>query len=145
VASALAEVLSSLPADHPQRDTLLASYDVMMQTLLKFQTDGGMWRQVIDYEPSWTESSATAMFAYALQVGIDHGFLDLPGSEEAVEKAWLALSRLIDAEGNVRDVCVGTGKKNDLEYYLARPRVTGDFHGQAPVLWLATERMRGIE
>ena len=26
-------------------------------------------------------------------------------------------------------------------YYLARPRVAGDFHGQAPVLWLAVQRI----
>jgi len=145
VAAALAEVLSSLPEQHPLRGNLLASYRLMLNTLLDYQTEDGMWRQVIDYEPSWTESSATAMFAYALQLGIDRGFLQREGAELAVQKAWSALSRLIDAEGNVADVCVGTGKNNDLDYYLARPRITGDFHGQAPVLWLATELLPNVE
>ena len=27
------------------------------------------------------------------------------------------------------------GKKNDLEYYYDRPRIIGDYHGQAPMLW----------
>ena len=39
-------------------------------------------------------------------------------------------------------VCEGTGKQNNLAYYLARKRRTGDFHGQAPVLWAATALMR---
>mgnify|MGYP007102614714 CR=1 FL=1 len=26
-------------------------------------------------------------------------------------------------------------KKNDLQYYYDRPRRTGDYHGQGPVLW----------
>jgi len=37
----------------------------------------------------------------------------------------------------VREVCIGTNKLNDFNYYLDRPRTTGDFHGQAPVLWCA--------
>jgi len=39
-------------------------------------------------------------------------------------------------------VCQGTGKKNDLQYYLDRERITGDLHGQAPVLWCATALLR---
>jgi hypothetical protein len=39
-------------------------------------------------------------------------------------------------------VCEGTGKKNDLDYYLTRARGTGDFHGTAPVLWCASAVLR---
>jgi len=35
------------------------------------------------------------------------------------------------------DVCVGTNKNADREHYLKRPRINGDPHGQAPMLWLA--------
>ena len=44
----------------------------------------------------------------------------------------------IDKNGDVREVCVGTNKKNDKQYYYDRPRITGDYHGQAPYLWCAT-------
>ena len=37
---------------------------------------------------------------------------------------------------------VGTGKKDDLQYYLDRPRAVGDAHGQAPMLWSATALLR---
>ena len=43
----------------------------------------------------------------------------------------------IKDEGKVSDVCVGTGKSDDINYYLNRPKVTGDLHGQAPILWFA--------
>jgi unsaturated rhamnogalacturonyl hydrolase len=49
----------------------------------------------------------------------------------------------IDREGNIREICVGTGQINDIEFYLKRPSTLGDLHGQAPFLWLAVARMNG--
>jgi hypothetical protein len=43
----------------------------------------------------------------------------------------------VDADGNVREICVGTVQNQDTEYYLNRPRAVGNLHGQAPVLWCA--------
>ena len=34
------------------------------------------------------------------------------------------------------DVCAGTGWRNSRAHYMGRPRVNGDPHGQAPLLWL---------
>ena len=142
VAAALAEVLLALPADHELRPVLVERYRKMMFTLLDYQDESGMWRQVIDYPPAWAESSGTAMFAYAMLVGINEDLLDAARFGPAVERAWAALGERLDAAGNIADVCVGTGKRNDLQYYLDRPKVAGDFHGQAPMLWLAAERLR---
>ena len=36
----------------------------------------------------------------------------------------------LDEYANLRDVCIGTGKKNDHQYYLDRPREAGDPHGR---------------
>jgi len=113
----------------------------MMAALLKFQSDNGMWRQLIDYEYSWAESSCTAMFAYAMTVGVNRGWLDRESYHPAVEKAWKALCAHVDRKGNVREICVGTGQTDDIEFYLNRPRTLGDFHGQAPLLWLIHERL----
>jgi rhamnogalacturonyl hydrolase YesR len=52
-------------------------------------------------------------------------------------KAWEALVKRIDDNGDVRDVCEGTNKKNDRQFYLNRKRLTGDLHGQAPLIWSA--------
>ena len=54
----------------------------------------------------------------------------------------LAVVGYLTPEGLLREVCVGTGKKNDIQHYLNRPRVTGDTHGQAPMLWSATALLR---
>jgi len=52
---------------------------------------------------------------------------------------WVAvgLTDYVNEAGKVTDVCVGTGQHNDIDYYLNRPRITGDFHGQAPMMWFA--------
>jgi unsaturated rhamnogalacturonyl hydrolase len=142
VAASMAEVLKSLPAGHPKRSELMAGYRKMMAALLKFQSDNGMWRQLIDYEYSWTESSCTAMFSYSMTVGVDQGWLERAAYGAAVEKAWKALCAHVDREGNVREICAGTGQMDDIEFYLKRPRITGDLHGQAPVLWLIYERLK---
>ncbi len=144
VAAAMIEVLRSLPADHPLRATILARFDLMMRTLLRYQSDNGMWRQVVDYPYAWAESSATAMFAYAMAAGINEGLLPADDFLVPVHDAWRALQAHVDRDANLREVCIGTGKENDLEYYLKRPRVDGDLHGQAPLLWLAVE-MRDLE
>ena len=142
VATSMAEVLRSLPKDHPQRPEIMKSYSAMMAALLKYQSDNGMWRQVVDYEYSWTESSCTAMFAYAMTVGVNQGLLDAKVYGPAVEKAWKALCAHVNPEGNLRDICVGTSRRDYLEYYLERSRSIGDLHGQAPCLWLAAERIK---
>jgi Raf kinase inhibitor-like YbhB/YbcL family protein len=107
----------------------------MMATLLKYQSENGMWRQLIDYQDSWTESSCTAMFTYAMITGIKHGWLEGDEYRLAVQKAWDALCAHLDKDANLKEICTGTGQGNDIEYYLKRPRVLGDLHGQAPMLW----------
>jgi unsaturated rhamnogalacturonyl hydrolase len=142
VAASMAEVLSSLPEDHSLRPRIMSGYKTMMEALLKFQSDNGMWRQLVDYPYAWNESSCTAMFAYAMAVGVEKGWLKKSEYGPAVTDAWKALAAHVDREGSVREICVGTGQQDDIEFYLKRPRILGDFHGQAPVLWLIAQQLR---
>jgi unsaturated rhamnogalacturonyl hydrolase len=142
IAAGMAEMLRSLPADHPQRARILASYRTMMASLVRFQRKDGMWGQLIDHDESWPESSSSAMFTFALITGVKNGWLDAGVYGPAARKGWLAIVGYIDQNHDITSVCEGTGKQNDLAYYLARKRRTGDFHGQAPVLWAATALMR---
>lgn len=141
-AAGMAELLRSLPADHPLRPRIMAGYRRMMAGLLRYQAPDGTWRQLIDHPESWPESSCTGMFAFAMATGVKHGWLDDAQYGPAARKAWLGLTSFIDPDGAVRDVCEGTNKRNSLQYYLDRKRVTGDLHGQAPVLWTATALLR---
>jgi len=74
--------------------------------------------------------------------GVQNGWLDKKTYGEAARKAWLGLVSKINADGDVSDVCEGTNKKDDLNYYLTRARNTGDLHGQAPILWCASAFLR---
>ena len=142
VAAGMAEMLRTLPADHPERARILAGYKKMMAALLQYQGKDGMWRELIDHEEAWPESSSSAMFTFAMITGVKNGWLDAKTYGPAARRAWIAVAGYIDQNNDVTSVCEGTGKKNDLEYYLLRKRRTGDFHGQAPVLWAATALLR---
>jgi rhamnogalacturonyl hydrolase YesR len=142
VAAGMAELLRSLPADHPRRARILDGYRKMMRALLEFQGRDGMWHQLIDRPEAWPETSSTGMFAFAMITGVKNGWLDEKTYAPAARRAWLALTGYIDQNADVTSVCEGTGKKNDLDYYLARRRKTGDMHGQAPVLWCASALLR---
>jgi rhamnogalacturonyl hydrolase YesR len=101
-----------------------------------------MWRQLIDDSLSWPETSSTGMFAYAMITGVKEGWLDKKIYAPPARKAWLALITYLNENNDIRDVCEGTNKKNDRQYYLDRKKLTGDLHGQAPVLWCATALLR---
>ena len=142
VAAGMAEMLTSLPGDHPQRARILEGYRKMMASLLKFQGADGMWRELIDKPEAWPESSSSAMFSYAMITGVKHGWLDAATYGPAARKGWIAVVGYIDQNDDITSVCEGTGKFNSLDYYLARRRRTGDDHGQAPVLWAASALLR---
>ncbi|WP_295122815.1 glycoside hydrolase family 88 protein [uncultured Chitinophaga sp.] len=138
MAAGMTELLRSLPDDSEYRSRILEGYRTMMASLKQYQSPEGMWRQLINEPSSWPESSCTGMFAYAMISGVKKGWLDGKEYGPVARKAWLALVSYINEDGDVRDVCEGTNKKNDKQYYLDRKRLTGDLHGQAPLLWCAT-------
>jgi unsaturated rhamnogalacturonyl hydrolase len=150
-AAGMAELLRSLPVKHPQRARILEGYRKMMASLLKYQGEDGLWKQLIDHPESWSETSGTGMFAFALITGVKQGWLDAKTYGPAARKAWLGLVKYLDERANVREVCAGTNKAAkevgpdldaQLKFYMERPRLTGDLHGQAALLWTATALLR---
>ena len=142
VAGGMTELLRFLPTDHPKRERIMGSYLEMMAALLRYQDADGMWHQLIDGPDSYKETSCTAMFSYAMITGAKRGWLPEEPYAQAARRGWLALTRYIDEDGNVDQVCIGTGQKNDRQHYLNRPRSKGDHHGQAPILWCAVAFLR---
>lgn len=137
VAAGMAELLSELPANNPDRARIMKGYRSMMAVLLQYQGKDGMWRQLIDHDEAWAETSSTGMFAFAIIRGVKRGWLPQETYGPAARRAWIALAGYVDQNADITNVCEGTDKKNDLEYYLLRKRRTGDFHGQGPLLWAA--------
>jgi rhamnogalacturonyl hydrolase YesR len=142
VAAGMAEMLRDLPANHPQQARIMTAYKLMMAALVRYQNPDGMWRQLIDRDDAWEESSSSGMFTFALITGVKSGWLDAATYGPAARKAWIAVTGFIDQNNDVTEVCEGTGKFNSLDYYLARKRRTGDFHGQEPILWAASALLR---
>lgn len=142
VAAGMTELLRSLPANHPRRERIMAGYRKMMGALLPYQGTDGLWRQLIDHPEAWPETSSTGMFTFAMITGVKNGWLDRKTYARAARKGWLGLVSYLEPNGDIRNVCEGTGKKNDLNYYLNRRRLTGDLHGEAPVLWCASAALR---
>ena len=135
MAGGMALLLRHLPEDSEHRARIMEGYRAMMAALLRFQRKDGLWGQLVDEPDSWGESSGSAMFTSAFITGVRRGWLDQNAYGPAARRAWLALCRRLDRYANISDVCIGTGKKSDHQYYLDRPRLNGDPHGQAPMLW----------
>jgi unsaturated rhamnogalacturonyl hydrolase len=142
IAAGMSELLRSLPENNSDKPKILACYKKMMAALVNFQDKNGTWKQLIDEPSSWTETSSSGMFAYAMITGVKNGWLDKSIYSAAARKAWLGLVRYIDENADIHEVCESTLRKNDKQYYLSRKRNIGDLHGQAPVLWCATALLR---
>ncbi len=137
VAVGMAEMLLTLPEDHPDRPRIVDGYKKMMAALLKNQDSDGMWHQLIDDPKSFPETSCTGMFTFAIATGVKHGWLDAAEYKAPAKKAFIALVGYLDDQANLKEVCIGTNKKPDTQYYLDRPRETGNLHGQAAAIWAA--------
>ncbi len=92
----LARLLETLPKDDPQRAEFETDFRKMAAALVACQGADGMWRASLFDPESYPmgETSATALIAYGLLWGINHGVLDrgtfLPPAERAL-RALLAI------------------------------------------------------
>lgn len=137
MAAGMTELLSLMPDNHPDRPRILQSYRQMMETLLGLQREDGLWGQLLDDTESWSETSGSAMFLYGMINGVRRGWLDADRYAPAVRRGWTALVSRINADGDIEGVCEGTNRSTDRDFYLHRRTLTGNMHGQAPMLWCA--------
>lgn len=135
VAAGMAMTLKVLPRDNEYYGIIEASYRKMMSSLLKYQREDGLWGQLLDDPEAWGETSCTAMFCYAFIEGYAAGVLDRKYAK-AARKAWIALCGKLE-DYALKDVCVGTNGNPDRQFYLDRPRKTGNEHGQCAMMWVA--------
>lgn len=162
-AAGMAEMIRELPEGHEFADEIRAGYLKMMEGLLESQIPegqpgAGLWKQVVDSADSrnWPETSGSAMFAYALISGVRLGWLDVETFGPAARAAWLGLVAKVNSSGQIQDISDwaylpsshqgGPSYAGDEEnYYFQRPKLTGDNHGQAPLMWAAAALVRPLE
>lgn len=135
MAAGMTDLLKHLPVNNPDRPRILQEYRKMMATLKTYQNEEGLWSQLIDDPTSWSETSGSAMFTYAMITGVKNGWLNAAEYAPVARKAWLAIVTYLNDNGDLRDVCIGTNIGTTKEHYLKRRRLVGDFHGQAALLW----------
>lgn len=137
----LALSLSEWPDDHPAFEPLLKEFRKHIAALKPLQDSRThCWHQVIDHPESYNEYSCTCMIAFSMARGIRRGWLDREDYQSNIDRAWLAIESRTNANGDLTNVCTGTGKQKTLQDYFDRPAINGkDDRGGAVGLMFAVE------
>lgn len=128
---ALVDVLDFVPKNYPQRGDLIAIIQGLADTLPKFQSERGLWYQVMDkpdYKGNYEEASVSSMFIYGYAKSVKNGYLDKKYLQIA-EKAYNGLmNNLIvkNADGTLTltKCCAVSGlgghpyRDGSVEYYV---------------------------
>jgi rhamnogalacturonyl hydrolase YesR len=138
---AMVELLEVLPENHPERARILDIYRTHAAALTAAQGHAGLWHQLLDRRESYAETSASAMFVYALARGINRGWLDARAFGPAVSLGWNAVATKVNAQGQVEGTCVGTGMAWDPMFYMYRPVHVLAAHGYGPLFLAGAEVM----
>jgi len=142
VMCAQVHLLNQLPADYPRRDLIIKNLERQIVGISKYQDANGLWHQILDKTDSYPESSCSAMFVYSIGRAINQGWIDRRYSS-IVMAGWQGLkSNMITPEGQMKDVCVGTGVENDLTFYYNRPAKIDDTHGIGSLIEAGIESIK---
>ncbi|MBZ4190412.1 glycoside hydrolase family 88/105 protein [Niabella beijingensis] len=141
IAMAQVELLNNLPRNHPKRNELIKLLTRQLIGLSRFQDPGGLWHQVMNKPDSYLETSGTAMFVYAIARAVNEKWIPASYKSIAME-GWKGLVEKIRPDGNIADVCIGTGIADNVSFYYNRPKVVNDFHALGAVLLAGTEMLR---
>jgi rhamnogalacturonyl hydrolase YesR len=138
---AMAELLDVLPEKHPARARVLALYRQHAEGLVANQGHAGLWHQLLDRRESYEETSASAMYVFALARGINRGWLNAAAFGPPVSLGWNAVAKKVNAKGQVEGVCVGTGVGWDPAFYMYRPVHLLAAHGYGPMFLAGAEML----
>lgn len=141
----LCQLLDFLPADHPKRAEILDIYRSHAEGLASLQGIDGFWHQLLDRPETYEETSATAIFAYALAHGVNEGWIDASTFAPVAQLAWEAVSSKVNERGEVEGTCVGTGMGFDPAFYAYRPVSVKAAHGYGPAIWAGAEIYRMLK
>ena len=136
------DILDVLPEDHPGRAAILAQLHAHADGLAMRQSGTGFWHQLLDRNDSYLETSATAIYAYAIAHAVNKGWLDAKAYGPMALLAWNAVSTKVTANGQVEGTCVGTGMGFDPAFYYYRPVNVYAAHGYGPVILAGAETIR---
>ncbi|MEN3323206.1 glycoside hydrolase family 88 protein [Mariniflexile soesokkakense] len=135
----LVELLEVLPKDHAGYQDVLKQLRAHIKGLVHYQDGTGFWHQLIDRNDTYLETSATAIYTYAIARAINRGYIDKAAYSPVVILGWNAVSTKVNEKGYVEGTCVGTGMGFDPAFYYYRPINVFAAHGYGPVLLAGAE------
>ncbi len=138
----MSDLLDVLPKNHPGYKQVLAQYRAALHGIAETQGGTGLWHQMLDRNDSYTETSASAMFVYAITHGINKGWISPTTYGSMAQAGWAGLSTRINAKGQVEGTCVGTTFASDQVYYYNRPTSVNAMHGYGPMLMAGAEMLK---
>jgi rhamnogalacturonyl hydrolase YesR len=128
VMAAKIELLKLLPKDHPQREEILKLLKKQIRGVARYQSQSGLWHNLLDKTDSFEEVSATAMFTYGIAYAVNEGIL--PKRYISVAKmGWKAIVDNTNQDYQskaIRNICIGTGIRANMNYYYTRPVRSND-------------------
>lgn len=136
---AMTELLEVLPERFPGRGAVLDLYRAHVRGLARVQGRDGRWHQLLDRNDSYLETSATALFAYCIARGVNRRWLDPLAYGPMAVLAWHSVSTQVNEQGQVENVCVGTGMGFDPAFYYCRPVSPFAPHGYGAALLAGAE------
>lgn len=150
---ALCDVLDYMPLQHPQRKELVAILQRVCKGLLPYQDKRtGMWYQVTDYpkrKGNYLESTASAMYCYAMAKGARMGCLDEDYLQVARHTFEGMLDNVIrqnaDSTFSLTQCCAVAGlggnpyRDGTYEYYVGETVRSDDPKGVGPFIMAAIE------
>jgi len=141
---AMAELLSVLPENHHDRPKVLDIFRRGVQGAAAVQGPTGLWHQLLDRTDSYLETSASAMFTFAIGRGVNRGWL-APVYAPVAQTGWKAMAQRVRLDGQIEGICVGTTAAYDAVYYYNRPTDLDAMQGYGPVIMAGAEVMTMIE
>jgi rhamnogalacturonyl hydrolase YesR len=140
----MAEVLEVVPEGYPGRDQVLHLYRSLVRSLANLQDGSGFWYNLLDRNDTYTETSCTAMFTYAIAKGINEGWISHVYGPVALT-GWNATQTQVLENGAVDGTCEGTTFAHDNTYYYHRGKSIYATHGYGPVLYAGAEMIRLLQ
>ena len=135
----MVEILEVLPKNHKQYGAVREQLRAHIKGLASYQTRDGFWHQLIDRPDTYQETSATAIYAYAIARAVNRGYVDAQMYGPMANLAWNAVASKVTANGQIEGICVGTGMAFDPAFYAYRPTSVKAAHGYGPALLAGAE------
>ena len=135
----MVEVLEVLPKTHKDYKAVLEQLRAHVKGLAGYQTKDGFWHQLIDRNDTYQETSATAIYTYAIARAVNRGYVDAQAYGPMANLAWNAVASRVQPNGQIEGICVGTGMAFDPAFYAYRPTSVKAAHGYGPTLLAGAE------